>query len=58
MPARRPFWVVDVAIIANLYHEIVVGALDGQYSFIEQATIETETLERCSFGIRKCKGRM
>ena len=38
---------VDFAIIANLYHDSVVGALDGQYFFIEQATSETETLERC-----------
>ena len=36
-----------VVIIANLYHETVVGAIDGQCFFVEQATSETETLERC-----------
>ena len=36
-----------IVIIANLYHETVVGAIDGQYFLIEQATSETETLERC-----------
>ena len=39
-------WVMDVVIIADLYHETVVGAIDGQCFFINQATSETETLER------------
>ena len=39
-------WVIDL-VIADLYRETIVGAIDGQYFFINQATNETETLERC-----------
>ena len=39
-------WVVDVVIIADLYHKTVVGAIDGQYFFIDQATSEPEMVER------------
>ena len=38
-------WVIDL-VIADLYRESIVGAIDGQVFFIDQATTETETLER------------
>ena len=37
---------MDVVIIADLYHETVVGAIDSLYFFINRATSKTETLER------------
>ena len=34
-------------VIADLYRETIVGAIDGQYFFMYQATGEMEMLERC-----------
>ena len=45
---RGLLWVMDL-VMADLYGENIVGAIDGQYFFINQATSETETLERCRF---------